>query len=274
MTADERVKMISFTGSGRVGWGIKSRAGRKRVALELGGNAGVIVAKDANVDVAVERIVFGAFYQSGQSCVSVQRILVHETRMAEFEEKLRAAMDGLKVGDPLDEETFVGPLITPNDASRCHAAVQHAVDSGRGTVLIGHEAVDEAHALYSPTIVRVDPAAMHAGSTEANDLLDGEIFGPVATLETYTRFDDALVAVNDTPFGLQAGIFTYDSRKHWRAFEELHVGGVVINDVPSIRADVQPYGGVKESGMGREGPRYAIEDMSEIKVMVMRNATF
>ncbi len=260
-TVDERLKLLSFTGSPDVGWALKAKAGRKKVVLELGGNAAVIVDEDTRgprLEDAVRRIIFGAFYQSGQSCIGVQRIIVHAGIYREVRDKLVAAAKALKMGDPKEEETFIGPMISEAEASRLQAWVDEAVEAG-ATVLCGgaREGV-----MMRPTLLeRVDPSlAIHSK----------EAFGPVAVLSEFTDFDEALRRVNDSVFGLQTGIFTRDLYKARRAWDELEVGGVVIGDVPSWRADHMPYGGVKDSGLGREGIRWAIEDMTEVRLMVVR----
>lgn len=258
-TVDERLKLLSFTGSPEVGWALKAKAGKKPVVLELGGNAACVVDRDADLDRAVERIVFGAFYQSGQSCIGVQRILGHREIYAELREKLRERTATLRAGDPLDEETFLGPLITEGDAKRLEGWVEQAV-AGGGSVLVGGS---RDGVFYDATIVEDCPKDVPLSCEEA--------FGPVATLEPFDEFAQAVEVVNEGVFGLQAGIFTRDLYRAERAWEKLDVGGVVIGDVPSWRVDHMPYGGVKDSGLGREGIRWAIEDMSETRLLVIRN---
>ncbi|MEM7249149.1 MAG: aldehyde dehydrogenase family protein [Acidobacteriota bacterium] len=258
-TTDDRLKLLSFTGSPGVGWDLKARAGRKKVVLELGGNAAVLVDSDADLDDAVERIVFGAFYQSGQSCIGVQRILVHEDVVDAFREKLVAATGTLKAGDPKDENTFIGPMISEREAARLDGWIQSAVKAG-GRLLCGGE---REGALLQATLLENVPGDQ--------DVVCQEAFGPVAVLSTFSDFDEALARINDSVFGLQAGLFTRDLYKVERAWDELEVGGVVIGDVPSWRVDHMPYGGVKDSGLGREGIRFAMEDMSEIRLLVIRD---
>lgn len=258
-TVDERLKLLSFTGSPGVGWNLKAKAGKKDVVLELGGNAACIVDQDADIDDAVERVVFGAFYQSGQSCISVQRIQAHEAIYTEFRQKLVDKVKTLKMGDPLDEDTFIGPVITEKDAQRLEQWVADAAAKG-GTVLCGG---DRDGVMMQPTVVENPPHDC--------DIYAEEAFGPVVALESFSDFDQALESINNSKFGLQAGIFTRDLYKAQKAWNELDVGGVVIGDVPSFRVDNMPYGGVKDSGLGREGIRFAIEDMSEIRLMVIRN---
>ena len=257
-TTDERLKLLSFTGSPEVGWDLKARAGRKKVVLELGGNAAVIVDHDADLDDAVERIVFGAFYQSGQSCIGVQRILVHADVYDEFRDKLVAKTKGLKAGDPHDEETFIGPMIDVKEAKRLERWIDEA--TGRGATLLCCGKRDGA--MLEATLLE--------GVARDTKLNIEEAFGPVAFLIRFETFGEALGIVNDSKFGLQAGIFTRDLFKMFDAWDELDVGGVVVNDVPSYRVDNMPYGGVKDSGLGREGVRFAMEDMTEIRTLVIR----
>ncbi|WP_186259834.1 aldehyde dehydrogenase family protein [Burkholderia gladioli] len=259
-TTDARFKLLSFTGSPAVGWDLKQKAGKKKVVLELGGNAAAIVDADQRerLDYVVERLVFGAFYQSGQSCIGVQRILVHASLYEVLREKLVAKTRALKMGDPKDPQTFVGPMISESESRRLAGWMEAAVQAGAKIVAGG----------------KVDGAMFEATLLEKvgrdQDLYRKEAFGPVALLESFERFEDALARVNDSDFGLQAGVFT-DSLSHaHRAWDALEVGGVVINDVPSFRVDNMPYGGVKDSGLGREGIRYAIEDMTEPRLMVVR----
>lgn len=256
-TTDERFKLLSFTGSPDVGWKLKANAGKKPVILELGGNAACIVDADADQDFAVKRMMIGAFYQSGQSCIGVQRILIHESIYGEFKEKLVAATNKLKAGDPLNEDTFLGPMISEDDAKRIESWVNDAVKGG-AKVLCGGK---RDGVFYDATLVENVP-------TDA-DLRCKEAFGPVATVAPFSSFEQACDMVNDSVFGLQAGVFTRNINSAFYAFNELEVGGVVINDVPSFRVDNMPYGGVKESGLGREGIRFAIEDMTELRLMVL-----
>jgi acyl-CoA reductase-like NAD-dependent aldehyde dehydrogenase len=259
-TTDERFKLLSFTGSPAVGWDLKAKAGKKKVILELGGNAAAIVDADQRdkLDYVVDRLAFGAFYQSGQSCIGVQRILVHASLYDALREKLIAKTKSLKMGDPKDEKTFVGPMISESESRRLAGWMEGAVKAGAKIVAGGK--VDGA--MFEATLLE------NVGRD--TDLYRKEAFGPVAILEKFDDFKSALATVNDSDFGLQAGIFT-DSLAHaHEAWDELEVGGVVINDVPSFRVDNMPYGGVKDSGLGREGIRYAIEDMTELRLMVMR----
>jgi acyl-CoA reductase-like NAD-dependent aldehyde dehydrogenase len=257
-TSDERLKLLSFTGSPEVGWELKARAGKKKVVLELGGNAAVVVEPDADLADAVARITFGAFYQSGQSCIGVQRILAHQAIADELEAKLAAAARALVMGDPKREETSIGPLISEKEAARLEDWIRAAVAAGGRLVCGGRR----RGALLDATLLADVPADQPVVCREA--------FGPVAVLSRYSDFEQALRQVNDSVYGLQAGIFTRDLYKAQRAWDVLEVGGVVIGDVPSWRVDHMPYGGVKDSGLGREGVRFAIEDMTEIRLLVLR----
>jgi acyl-CoA reductase-like NAD-dependent aldehyde dehydrogenase len=258
LTEDDRLKLLSFTGSPEVGWALKARAGKKPVVLELGGNAACVVDNDWDLDDAVARVIIGAFYQSGQSCIGVQRLYVHSDVYDEFKEKLVAKTKALKSGDPKDPETFIGPMISEGEAERLHGWIKDALDRG-ATLLCGGER--EGNMLQASLFENV-PADC--------DLSAEEAFGPVAILEPFDDYDQVLKKVNDSRYGLQAGIFTRDLYKAQKAWDELEVGGVVIGDVPSWRVDHMPYGGVKDSGIGREGIRYALEDMTELRLMVVR----
>ena len=257
-TVDERLKLLSFTGSPVVGWELKRRAGKKRVILELGGNAACVVDADWDLDDAVARVVFGAFYQSGQSCISVQRILVHEAVYDTFRDKLVAATRVLRMGDPKDEATFIGPIIAEDEARRIESWIGRAVERGAKLLCGGRR----EGSLVEATLLEDAPRDA--------EVCAQEVFGPVAVLSRFRDFDEALRIANDSVYGLQAGIFTRDLYKAQRAWNEIEVGGVVIGDVPSWRVDHMPYGGVKESGIGREGIRFAIEEMTEIRLMVIR----
>ncbi len=259
-TTDDRLKLLSFTGSPDVGWDLKARAGRKKVILELGGNAACIVDEDADLQDAVGRIITGAFYQSGQSCISVQRILVHETVYDDFKTRLVDSAKGLKVGNPHDEDTFIGPVIDEKAARRIVDWVQSAVSKG-AKVLCGG---GREGLLVQPTLLE-DVPRDEAVSCQ-------EVFGPVAVLSRYSDFEAALAEANASEYGLQAGVFTRDLYKAHRAWDVLEVGGVMIGDVPSWRVDHMPYGGVKASGLGREGLRFSMEEMTEIRLMVVRDA--
>lgn len=258
-TEDDRLKLLSFTGSAEVGWDLKAKAGRKPVILELGGNAACIVDEDVDLDDAVERMVFGAFYQSGQSCIGVQRILVHDKVYDDFKARFVAATSKLKAGNPHDEDTFIGPMISEKEARRLHTWVQDAAASG-ATILIGGELDGK---MLQATVLENAP--------DECDVVKEEAFGPVAILARFSDFEAALQSINESRYGLQAGIFTRDLHKTMRAWDILDVGGVVVGDVPSWRVDHMPYGGVKDSGLGREGVRWAIEDMTETRLLVIRD---
>jgi acyl-CoA reductase-like NAD-dependent aldehyde dehydrogenase len=257
-TTDDRLKLLSFTGSPDVGWDLKARAGKKKVVLELGGNAAVIIDKDADLEDAAERTVFGAFYQSGQSCIGVQRIIVHESVYAEFRRLLVDKVSKLIAGNPADEATFIGPMIDVKEATRLDNWIQEA-QAGGATLLCGGK---REGAMLAATLLE--------GVPRSAKLYREEAFGPVAFFSKFSDFDAALDEVNDSKFGLQAGVFTRDLFHMLKAWDKLDVGGVVINDVPSYRVDNMPYGGVKDSGLGREGVRFAMEDMTEIRNLVIR----
>lgn len=258
-TTDDRFKLLSFTGSPDVGWALKAKAGKKPVVLELGGNAACVVDYDTDLTDAVERIVFGAYYQSGQSCISVQRVIVHSDVYDEFKKAYVEKVSHLVHGDPLDESTFIGPMIAESEAKRLEQWIAQAVEKGANLLCGGKR----DGAMLQATILENVPEDCDVNSEEA--------FGPVSVISQFTDFDEALKEVDNSQFGLQAGIFTRDIYKAHQAWDQLEVGGVVIGDVPSWRVDNMPYGGVKESGLGREGIRYAIEDMTEIRLMVLRN---
>jgi acyl-CoA reductase-like NAD-dependent aldehyde dehydrogenase len=259
-TTDDRLKLLSFTGSPDVGWALKAKAGKKKVVLELGGNAAVIIDSDTDIPAAVERVVFGAFYQSGQSCIGVQRIIVHEAIYETFRDALVVATQKLVSGNPLEEKTFIGPVISEKEAQRLESWIASAKAAG-ATVLCGGQ---RNGSILEATLLENVPAGQSIVCEEA--------FGPVAVLSRFSSFDAALATVNDSVFGLQAGIFTRDIHKAMRAWDHLEVGGVVIGDVPSWRVDHMPYGGVKDSGLGREGIRFAMEDMTEIRLLVVRDS--
>jgi acyl-CoA reductase-like NAD-dependent aldehyde dehydrogenase len=259
-TTDERLKLLSFTGSPAVGWALKARAGKKKVVLELGGNAAVIVDKDADLDHALERIVFGAFYQSGQSCIGVQRILIHESIYDRFRDMLVAKTKTLVAGNPHDRKTFIGPMISEKEAQRLKGWIDEAVAAG-ATLLCGGQ-LDGA--MLEATLLENVPQVCAASREEA--------FGPLANLARFSDWQQALAEVNNSKFGLQAGIFTQNIHKVLDAWDWLDVGGVVVNDVSSYRVDNMPYGGVKDSGLGREGIRFAMEDMSEIRNLIIRRS--
>ncbi|HVL67298.1 MAG TPA: aldehyde dehydrogenase family protein [Vicinamibacterales bacterium] len=258
LVTDERFKLLTFTGSSAVGWDMKARAGKKRVILELGGNAGVIVDESADLELAAGRIAAGGFAFAGQSCISVQRVYVHERVFDAFAARLVPLVEALRVGDPLDPETDVGPMIDESEAERVDAWVREAVASG-ARVLTGGRRLGGP--LYAPTILTdVSPDARVCAQ---------EVFAPVVGLFRVTSFDEAVDEVNRSTYGLQAGVFTADLDHALSAFDRLEVGGVMVNEVPTWRIDNMPYGGVKDSGLGREGPRYTIEEMTEPRLMVV-----
>lgn len=264
LVEDERLKLLSFTGSDVVGWKLKARAGKKKVVMELGGNAACIVdetwAKDeAAMDDCVQRMLTGAFYQSGQSCIGVQRIMVHSSIYAQFKDKFVSETKKLKAGAPQDEDTFIGPMISEGEAERLHGWIVEAKEAG-GTVLCGGE---RDGAMLQATV-------MEDVSSDAK-LVTEEAFGPAAVLSSFDSFDEVIERHNDSRFGLQVGVFTRDLYRMQQAWDHMEAGGVVIGDVPSWRTDQMPYGGIKDSGLGREGLKYAIEDMSEIRLLVIRN---
>ena len=257
LVEDDRFKLLSFTGSPVVGWSMKARAGKKPVVLELGGNAGAIVDASADLDWAVKRSLIGAFAFSGQVCISVQRLLVHEDVWEPFMERFVAGAEALKTGDPLDPATDIGPMVDAGAVERTQRWVAEAVADG-ARVLTG----GTAEGLFLRPTVMVD-------AQRSSQVCSEEAFAPLVVAFPFSDIEDAFAEVNASRFGLQAGIFTNDLAHAWRAFEALEVGGVVINDVPTYRVDHMPYGGIKESGIGREGLRWAIEDMTELKLMVV-----
>ncbi len=257
-TEDDRLKLLSFTGSPEVGWALKARAGKKKMILELGGNAACVVDEDTNIDDAVARIIVGAFYQSGQSCISVQRIYVHEEIADQFIGKLTESTQKLKMGNPLEKDTFIGPMISDKEARRVKSWIDQAIAAGARILCGGGR---DGSFVEATLLTGVRPDL---------DLAAKEAFGPVAVIETFDDFATVLEKVNDSDFGLQAGIFTRDIHKAHLAWDVLEVGGVLINEIPSWRADQMPYGGVKDSGLGREGIIYAIDHMSELRTMIVR----
>ncbi len=257
LVTDDRFKLVSFTGSQDVGCSLKALAGKKPVALELGGNAACVVDDGVDLDYAASRIIMGAFYQSGQSCVSVQRIIAHRSIYEDLKSRLVAAASSLKMGDPLDEQTFLGPMISEAEARRVEAWVAEAVAQGAKVACGGRR----EGVFYEATLVENVPADAALSCRE--------VFGPVATLQPFETFEQACRSVNASRYGLQAGVFTRDLDRAFYALNELEVGGVVINDVPSFRVDNMPYGGVKDSGLGREGVRFAIEEMTELRLMLL-----
>jgi acyl-CoA reductase-like NAD-dependent aldehyde dehydrogenase len=256
LVEDRRFKKLSFTGSG-IGWTLKGLDPRKHVTLELGGNAGVIVHSDADLDHAAQRVAFGGYYQAGQSCIAVQRVLVQAEVYEEFLPRLIKQVESLKVGDPLDPTVDVGPVIDQGALERIDQWVKEAVESG-AQILTGGRREDP---LYYPTVL--------ANTTADMKVRCEEVFGPVITIQPYQTFEEALAEVNNSPYGLQAGVFTTSIDRAMMAHRELEVGGVIVNDVSAFRADQMPYGGAKDSGYGREGLRSAMEEMTEPRIMVL-----
>ena len=259
LVEDERIGLLSFTG-GMIGWDLKAQAGRKKVTLELGGNASCIVDADPGVDLAqlVDRLAFGAFYQSGQSCIGVQHVLVHRELYEQVRRRLKKKVAGLRMGDPREEQTFIGPVIDTGAAERIESWIEEAIDGGARRLAGG------------PREGNMVPATLMEGVPPDCDLYRKEVFGPVACLQPFDDFDQALAIVNAGDFGLQTGVFTASLEHAMRAWDRLEVGGVIVGDVPSFRVDNMPYGGVKASGLGREGVRYAIEDMTEPRLLVIK----
>ncbi len=259
LVRDERIRKLTFTGSAAVGWHLKAISGKKYVTLELGGNAGVIVEPDADLDFAVPRLALGAFAYAGQVCISVQRIYVHQTIWDKFvNEFVSEVQNHIKLGDPHDPETVVGPMISLQEAMRIENWVQEAVDAG-ARVLTGGERNGQ---YYAPTVLTNTQRDMK--------VVREEVFAPVVIIEPYKEFTEAVAEINHSKYGLQAGVFTRDIEKIHYAYRELQVGGVIVNDYPTFRIDPMPYGGSKDSGFGREGIRYAIEEMTEIRLLAMR----
>ena len=255
---DERIKKVSFTGSDEIGWNLMKKFPKKKVTLELGGNAATVVDEDPpDLGFAASRNAWGAFYQAGQSCISVQRMYVHEKIFENFVSEFVIATKALKLGDPMLEDTDVGPVIDADSADRIMSWIEEALDNG-GEILTGGR---RDGTMIEPTVLTNVPATCN--------LSCNEVFGPVVHIERYKDFDRVLDLVNDTRYGLQAGLFTKDIKKVFKAYNALNVGGVVVNDYPSFRVENMPYGGVKDSGVGREGLRYAIEEMTELKLMVV-----
>ena len=257
LVSDERFRLVTFTGSPDVGWRIKEKSGKKKVILELGGNAGVIIHSDADLKYAISRCVTGGFFYAGQSCISVQRIYIHDGIYEQFIHGFLDEISKLVIGDPLDAKVQVGPMISENEAKRIESWVKEAVEGG-ARILAGGK---RNGAIYYPTVLTDVKPEMKVSCMEA--------FAPIVTVERYRNIDDAIAWVDNSIYGLQAGIFTRDISSIMKAFEEIEVGGIVANDVPTYRIEHMPYGGLKNSGIGKEGPRYAIEDMTEVKILIL-----
>ncbi len=261
MASDERFKLLTFTGSPAVGWHLKKIAGKKKVALELGGNAGVIVHSDADLEYAAKRIAIGGFGYSGQVCISVQRVLVHQPVYEKFREIFIEKVKALKIGDPLDESTDVGPVISKGDVERINEWVDEAVKGGAKIICGGSEGVLSESTVMKPTVLESATPEMKVNCLE--------VFGPIVTLAPYEDIYKAIGQIDASEYGLQAGLFTNDLKAAFAAWDRLEVGGVIIGDVPTFRIDHMPYGGVKSSGLGREGIKYAIEEMTELRNLVI-----
>ncbi|HTO73799.1 MAG TPA: aldehyde dehydrogenase family protein [Gemmatimonadales bacterium] len=258
LAVDPRFKLLTFTGSPTVGWHLKNVAGRKKVVLELGGNAAAVVHEDAgDFDWVASRLATGAFAYAGQVCIKVQRLLVHQPIAQAFTEKFVAATRALAVGNPLDPATVVGPVIDQAAADRIESWIDEAIASGAKALIRG----TRNGSLLSPTVLTDVPATAKVSCRE--------VFGPVAVIQPYREWSEAMAIVNNSEFGLQAGVFTHHVNRIWEAFRTLEVGGVIANDFPTLRVDNFPYGGVKNSGFGREGVRYAMEDMTEQRMLVL-----
>lgn len=257
LVEDDRIRMLSFTGSPAVGWALKARAGRKRVTLELGGNAGVIVNADADVAYAAERVAWGGFVYAGQTCISVQRVLVHSDIHDAFLAEFLPRVEALRAGDPLEEETDVGPLIDDGASARVAEWVDEALAAGAQALAGG----GRDGRVWEPTVLTGVEETMRVSCQEA--------FAPLVVVSRFEDVGEAIAAVDRSDYGLQAGIFTRDWPTIRRAFDELEVGGLVVGDVPTFRIDHMPYGGVKQSGLGREGIRYAIEEMTELRLLAL-----
>lgn len=260
IVSDDRLKLLTFTGSTAIGWMLKKNAGKKRVLLELGGNAAVIVCADANLEYAAERCAAGGFGYAGQSCISVQRILVERSANEKFLGTFLSRAQKLKLGDPLDEATDVGPMISEDAARRAEEWIEEAVRGG-AKILCGGK---RSGATLEPTVLTRTRSEMRVNCQE--------VFAPVVTVEPFDDFPAAVAEINRSPFGLQAGLFTRDFARILRAYEDVEVGGFLVGEVPTFRIDHMPYGGVKDSGLGREGLRYAIEEMTEPRLLAVNPA--
>lgn len=256
LVTDERFALLTFTGSPEVGWEMKKNAGKKKVVLELGGNAGVIVARTADIESALKKCVVGGFSYSGQVCIHTQRMFVHSSIFQNFLSRFAEMIRALKAGNPEDSATDVGVMIDEANAKRVEEWVNEAVAAGAKVVCGGRR----EQTYYHPTVL--------TGTNSKMKVCSEEIFGPVVTIEQYDNFSDAIRMINETRFGLQAGVFTNDLHEMEVAFSEIQTGGVILNDVPNFRVDHMPYGGIKDSGLGREGVKYSIHDMLEARILV------
>lgn len=255
--SDSRIKMISFTGSSDIGWGIKKKAGRQRVSLELGGNAGVIVESDADIKAAVQKIIIGGFSQAGQSCISVQRVYINAGIYDEFKSNLLDEIKKIKFGNPFEDDVLSGPMITEDEAKRAESWIEEAKQAG-AKILAGGT---RNGAVLAPAVIENAP--------DNTKVKCGEVFAPVFTIEPFNNFEDAVYNINNSQYGLQAGVFTNDMRKIMYAYNNIETGGIIINEASAYRMDSMPYGGVKDSGNAREGVKYAIREMTEEKILVI-----
>ncbi|MFO0793797.1 MAG: aldehyde dehydrogenase family protein [Candidatus Brocadiaceae bacterium] len=257
MVTDDRIKMLTFTGSAEIGWQLKQLAGKKRVTLELGGNAGAIIDSPENLDYIVKRCVVSAFSFSGQICISLQRLFLNKKICDDFMTNFIDNIKTLKMGNPMDEDTRIGPMIDEQSAQKIESWVNDAIKEGAILACGGKR----NGALYEPTVI--------THTTPGMKINKNELFAPAVTVSTHENFEDAVKQINNSRYGLQASVFTNNIRHIFYAYENLEVGGVIVNDVPSFRADTMPYGGTKDSGIGREGVRYAMEEMTEPKLLVL-----
>jgi len=257
MVTDPRIAMLSFTGSASVGWMLKGKAGQKKVALELGGNAGVIVHNDADLETATSQAAAGGFANAGQNCISVQRMLIHHDIFEDFTDQFIAKVKTLKVGDPREQDTDIGPMIALRDAERAEAWVQEAVELGASILMGG----TREGTMFQPTVMTETTSDMKVSCQEA--------FAPIVTLVPYQDWDEAVATINDSEYGLQAGLFTNDMKRIMDAWDRIDVGGLQVNSVSTFRVDHMPYGGIKSSGFGREGVKFAMEEMTELRLMVL-----
>jgi len=256
LVTDERIKLLTFTGSPKVGWKMKQNAGKKKIVLELGGNAGAIICSSANIENAVKKCVVGGFAYSGQVCIHTQRIYVDDKIFNDFSDKFINEVRKLQVGNPLKQETDISVMIDEENAIRVENWIAEAVENG-AKILCGSK---RKGSFYEPTVL--------TNTNNSMKVCSQEIFGPVVILEKFTDFKKAINKINDSKFGLQAGVFTNQIDQMNFSFDKLNVGGVIINDVPTFRVDHMPYGGIKDSGLGREGVKYAIQDMMEAKILI------
>lgn len=260
MTTHPHVRVVSFTGSRKVGDIIARQAGIKKVVLELGSNSAIVLHKDGDIKKAVQKTVLGGYAIAGQVCISVQRVFVHEDVFEDYLRELKEAVSRLKVGDPMQEDTDVGPMISLSEVERVQNWIKEAIDEGGRLITGGISCGDKVASVLTPTVISLVPTH--------TKLFREEAFAPVVVVNPYRDIEEAIEMVNDSDYGLQAGVFTRDIKVAWEFIKGLKVGGILINEGPNFRADHMPYGGVKYSGIGREGPRFAIEDYTEIKMVI------